>query len=250
MKSINVAAAAIVLFSLCSGLSQAQTVDEILNAYYENTGGLEAWEKLQGLKIKAKVNQGGIEIPLEIVQLRDGRQYTSFQLQGQTLKQGVFDGSSLWSTNFATMKPEKSDDESTENAKLDVNDFPDSFYDYKKKGYSVELVGKETFDGAETFKIKIVREPRKIDGIMSEDVIYYFFDTEAMIPIGQESEIKQGPAKGQISQIKLSDYQEVNGLFFPFSMSQGLKGGESQPLLIESVETNPTVSATDFAFPN
>lgn len=249
MKKISMAAA-ILSFSLYTGFSQAQTVDEILNAYYENTGGAEAWGNLQGLKIKAKINQGGIEIPLEIVQLRDGRQYTSFQLQGQTLKQGVFDGSSLWSTNFATMKPEKSDEESTANAKLDVNDFPDSFYDYKKKGYTVELVGKETFDGAETYKIKIVREPRKIDGVVTEDIIYYFFDAEAMIPIGQETEIKQGPAKGQVSQIKLSDYQEVNGLFFPFSMSQGLKGGESQPLLIVSVEINPAVSDSDFAFPN
>ena len=246
----KVTTAAILCLSLWAGHSQAQTVDEILDTYYENTGGKDAWGKLQGVKIKAKVNQGGIEIPLEIVQLRDGRQYTSFQLQGQIMKQGVFDGTSLWSTNFATMKPEKSDDESTANARLDMNDFPDSFYDYKKKGYVVELVGKETFDGAETFKIKLVREPRKIDGVVHEDVIYYFFDTESMIPIGQESEIKQGPAKGQIAQIKISDYQEVSGLFFPFSMSQGLKGGESQPLLIDSVEINPAVSDSDFTFPN
>lgn len=241
---------AIAFVAICACYSQAQNVDDIINSYYENTGGKDAWGKLQGLKIKAKVNQGGLEIPLEIVQLKDGRQYTSFVLQGQTLRQGVFDGTNLWSTNFASMQAEKSDEESTANAKLDVNDFPDSFYDYKKKGYTVELVGKETFDGAETFKIKIVREPRKIDGVMTEDVIYYYFDTEAMIPIGQESEIKQGPAKGQISQTKLSDYQEVNGLFFPFSMSQGLKGGDSQPLVIESVEVNPTVSDSDFAFPN
>ncbi len=241
---------AIALVAICTSYSQAQNVDEIINSYFENTGGMEAWGKLQGLKIKAKVNQGGIEIPLEIVQLKDGRQYTSFVLQGQTLRQGVFDGTNLWSTNFATMQAEKSDEESTANAKLDTNDFPDSFYDYKKKGYTVELVGKETFDGAETFKIKIVREPRTIDGVVTEDVLYYFFDTEAMIPIGQESEIKQGPAKGQISQIKLSDYQEVNGLFFPFSMTQGLKGGDSQPLVIESVEVNPTVTESDFAFPN
>ena len=236
--------------ALFTTFGQAQSVDEIIDSYYKNTGGIEAWGNLKGIRIKAKVNQGGLEIPLEIVQLKDGRQYTSFTLQGQTLRQGVFDGVNLWSTNFATMKAEKCDEESTANGKLDMNDFPDSFYDYKKKGYKVELVGKETFDGTEAYKIKIVREPRKVDGVVSDDIIYYFFDAEAMIPIGQESEIKQGPAKGQISQIKLSDYQEVNGLYFPFSMSQGLKGGESQPLVIVSVEVNPSVSDSDFTFPN
>jgi len=240
----------IAIIALSGTVSRAQNVDEIINSYYENTGGAEAWAKLQGLKIKAKVNQGGIEIPLEIVQLKDGRQYTSFTLQGQTLRQGVFDGTNLWSTNFASMQPEKSDDESTANAKLDTNDFPDSFFDYKKKGYTAELVGKETFDGAETFKIKLVREPRTIDGVKTEDVIYYYFDAESYVPIGQETEIKEGPAKGQVSLVKMSDYQEVNGLYFPFSLSQGLKGGDSQPLVIEAVEVNPQVTDADFAFPN
>ena len=148
------------------------------------------------------------------------------------------------------MKAEKSDDESTANAKLDANDFPDSFFDYKKKGYKVELIGKETFDGAETFKIKLTKEPRTIDGVKVDDVVYYFFETESMVPIGQESEIKEGPAKGQVSQIKMSDYQEVEGLYFPFSLTQGIKGGQSQPLKIDAIEVNPTVSESDFAFNN
>lgn len=249
MKSVKITLV-IIAVSFLSNYAIAQTAEEIFKNYHENTGGVEAWNNLKGIKIKAKVNQGGIEIPLEIVQLKDGRQYTSFTLQGQTLKQGVFDGSNLWSTNFASMKPEKSDEESTANAKLDANDFPDSFLDYKKKGYTAEVVGKETFDGAETFKIKVVREPRTVDGVKIEDVIYYYFDTESYIPIGQESEIKEGPAKGQVSQIKMSDYQEVNGLYFPFSLSQGLKGGESQPLVIESVEVNPAITDADFSFPN
>ena len=232
-----------------AGTANAQSVDEIINSYFENTGGIDAWKKLNGIKILAKVNQGGIEIPLEIVQLKDGRQYTKISIQGQELKQGVFDGTSLWSTNFQTMKAEKADDESTSNAKLDTNDFPDSFMDYKTKGYTAELVGKEKFDGADAFKVKLTKEPRTIDGNKVDDVSYYFFDAESFVPVGQESEIKQGPAKGQVSQIKMSDSQEVSGLYFPYSMVQGLKGGQSQPLIIEKIEINPTVTDADFAFP-
>ncbi len=241
----------LVIVLLASGsLLHAQGVDEIIDNYFENTGGMEAWKNLNGIKIYAKVNQGGIEIPLEIVQLRDGRQYTKITIQGQEIKQGVFDGTSLWNTNFQTMKAEKADEESTSNAKLDANDFPESFFDYKSKGYKAELVGKESFDGAETFKLKLTKEPRTIDGNKVEDVIYYFFEVESFVPIGQETEIKEGPAKGQISQIKMSDYKEVAGLYFPYSMVQGIKGGQSQPIIIDKIEINPAVTEADFKFPN
>lgn len=249
MEKLN--AIIVVLFvSLMSFTVSAQdvTVDEILEGYFENTGGKDAWMNLKGIKMTAKVNQGGMEIPLEIVQLSDGRQYTKFNVQGTDFYQQVYDGETLWGINFQSMQAEKSDKEATDNFKLEINDFPDPFLDYKKKGYTVELVGTETIDGTETYKVKLTKEPRTIDGKEVEDVSYYFFDTEAFVPLSQETTIKQGPGAGQISQSTMSDYQEVNGLYFPFSITQGVKGGASQPLMIESIETDPEVDASVFAF--
>ena len=48
---------------------QAQTADEIISNYFENIGGAENFGKLQGLKISASINQQGMVIPIEIVQL-------------------------------------------------------------------------------------------------------------------------------------------------------------------------------------
>ena len=73
-------------------LVNSQTADEIIANYFENTGGLENWAKLEGIKMSAKVNQGGMEIPLEITQLKNGNQMTVINFQGLELKQGVFDG--------------------------------------------------------------------------------------------------------------------------------------------------------------
>src|SRR6266487_3099192 len=89
---------------VASGFAQAQTVDEILAKYFENTGGIEKWKGLQNVKMTAKGKQGGMEFPITIIQLKDGRQMTSFSLQGKDLKQGVYDGNTLWSHNFANMK--------------------------------------------------------------------------------------------------------------------------------------------------
>lgn len=247
MKTLKITIALLV-FALALPI-QAQTADEVLENYFENTGGLDAWKSLKGMKMTAKVNQGGMEIPLEIYNLKDGRQMTKITFQGKEIKQGVYDGETLWSHNFMTMKAEKSDAEQTANFKLNTNDFPDAFIDYKEKGYTVELLGKETIDGTETFKIKLVKEPLTIDGNPQDDISYYFFDVDNFVPIAVQSEIKSGPAKGQISEVTMSDYQEVDGMYFPFSMTQGVKDGLGQPITIVSIELNPSIDDAEFAFP-
>lgn len=228
---------------------QGQTVDEILETYFENIGGKEKLAALKGMKMSASVNQGGMKIPIELYQMADGKQMTSITFQGKTIKQGVFDGETLWSTNFMTMKAEKSDAETTANMKLEMNDFPDSFLNYKEKGYTAELLGKETIDGTETFKIKLTKEPITVDGKKEENIEFYFFDTENFVPIAIHSEVKSGQAKGMISVVTMSDYDEVDGLYFPFSMSQGIKGQAGAPITIDKIELNPTVDAKEFAFP-
>ena len=121
MKTLKLLALAVML-----GLfpqANAQTADEIINNYFENTGGIDNWKKLEGVKMSAKVNQGGMEIPIDIVQFKGGKQMTVINFQGKQIKQGVFDGETLWSENFMTQKAEKSDKEATDNMMLEKNDF-------------------------------------------------------------------------------------------------------------------------------
>lgn len=236
------------LISFSSSVN-AQTVDEILANYFENTGGLENWKKLEGIKMMAKVNQGGMEIPIEIVQLKGGNQMTVINFQGKELKQGVFDGETLWGLNMMTQKAEKSDKEATDNMMLEKNDFPDPFLNYKEKNYTVELLGKEEIDGTEAFKIKLVKEPITVDGQKEENVSFYYFDAENFVPIVVQSEMKSGQMKGQMGESKLSDYQEVDGLYFPFSMTQGLKGQAGQAIVFDKMELNPKIDPAAFKFP-
>jgi len=248
MKKLTILALTFVVM-IGGVFAQDVTVDEIIDGYLENTGGKDNWRALKGLKMSAKINQGGMEIPLEIVTMADGRTYTKFSLQGSDFYQNVFDGENLWGVNFQSMKAEKSDQETTDNFKLNLNDFPDSFLDYKDKGYTVELMGTETIDGAETYKVKLVKEPVMVNGEEMEDVTFYYFDTEAFIPIAQDSEVKAGPQAGIIQRITQSDYDEVEGLYFPFSMTQGVKDGPSQPISMEAIEVNPEVDESVFKYP-
>ena len=105
MRTFKLIAA--LIFFVAAVPAQAQTADEIIDTYFENIGGEEKLKSLEGMKMTAKVNQQGMEIPLEIVQLKDGRQMTVINFQGKEIKQGVFDGETLWGHNFMTLKAEK-----------------------------------------------------------------------------------------------------------------------------------------------
>jgi hypothetical protein len=229
--------------------AKAQTADEIVKKYLDNIGGADKLRALSGTKMSSKINAMGMELPLEIINLKNGKMLVKFELQGKEMVQQAFDGTTAWGVNFMTMKPEKSDNEATENMKRETADFPDPFLDYKIKGFKIESLGKETVEGVECFKIKLTKKPQLSEGMEVENVHFYYFDTENYVPVLSETEVKTGQYKGMVSQTVFSDYQEVGGIYFPFSITNKAKGqGEGQTLNVTKVELNPKVDEKIFIF--
>lgn len=228
----------------------AQTADEIVNHYLENIGGVEKLSQLEGLYMKAKAQAQGMDIPVEIYTFKDGKQKISALLQGQEFVQLAFDGKNAWHTNFMNMSPEKMDAEGTENIKRSSKDnFPNPFLNYKKKGYKIELIGSEEIEGTDTFKIKLTQKPVLVDGKEVPNEVYYYFDKENFVPVAVESEIKSGQAKGAVVQQIFSDYQEVDGLYFPFSTTNKSNGQTGQSVVIEKISLNPKEDDKMFVMP-
>jgi outer membrane lipoprotein-sorting protein len=248
MKTLKLTVLALFLCTSSASLF-AQTADEIINNYIKNTGGQEKWQQLKGTKMSAKMDEGGILLPLDVYAFANGKSGTVINFQGQTLYQNMFDGETLWSTNFQNMQAEKSDKETTENHKLQANDFPDDFLNYKSKGYTAELLGKEKIEGTEVFKIKLTKEPETVDGKQVPSISFYYFDTENFVPLQLEKEEKSGQMKGMVVIQKMSDYKEIDGLYFPFSIVYEIKGQGSQAIKIDKVELNPIVSDSFFNLP-
>ena len=73
----------------------AQSVGEIIENYIENTGGADNWAKVKSVKMNITVSQMGMEIPIEQY-ISSEKTYSKISIQGQEIKQGVFDGETLW----------------------------------------------------------------------------------------------------------------------------------------------------------
>lgn len=240
--------AAITLMISVSSFAQV-SADEIISNYFEAVGGEDAFRALKGQKMKAEIDYGGMTIPLDIYMMADGKQITKIEVMGMSMSQDAFDGSVAWSTNQMTMKPEKSDAEESENKLRAVGEYPSPLLDYADKGYSVEKMEDAVVDGVDCYKIKVTKTPMLVDGAEVENSEYYYFDQETFVPLQTETEINSGPSKGTMVLTLYSDYQEVDGLYFPFSMTFKTEDSEGQTIELSEIELNPEVADDFFSFP-
>lgn len=245
---MKVLVAALTLLISVSSFAQT-TADEIIDNYFEAIGGKDAFRALKGQKMTAEVDAQGMSIPLEIYVMADGKQITKLEVMGMSMSQDAFDGTDAWSTNFMTQSAEKADAEESENKKRAVGEYPSPLLDYADKGFSVELMEDEVVDGVDCFKLKVTKKPMLADGEEVDNIEYYYFDQETFVPIKTESEITSGPQKGAVVITLYSDYQEVEGMYFPFSMTFKTEDSEGQLIEFDSIELNPDVDDSFFAFP-
>ena len=239
--------ATIVQAQVSTATSAQMTAEDIVANYLKQTGG-DKWATLKTLKMTAKVKAQGQEFPVTILQKTPNAQKLTFVLQGKEITQQAFDGKDGWSTNFMTMKAEKMEAEDSENMAID-KDIPDPFVDYVSKGYKIALEGEETIEGTPCYKIKLTKKPMKVDGKEEENNSFFFFDKENKVPIMSRVTVKKGQGKGATVETFMSDYQEVDGVYFPYTVQVKYNGQEGQSIVITKIETNVDISDKDFAMP-
>lgn len=240
----------VAIFCFATTNINAQTVEEIVDTYIENIGGQDAWSKVNTIKATGIGRQGGMDYPFVATYIKDGRTLINVDLQGQQFTVEAFDGETEWAMNFQTQKAEASDSESSLNYKNNSKDnIAASFFNYKDKGYKVELLGKEDFEGSECFKVKLTKTPLIVDGKEEENIETYYFDNESFVPIAMESIITSGPAKGGTSIAVFSDYQEVDGLYMPYSVINKFNGQTGMEMIVKTVEFNVEVDDSIFKMP-
>ncbi len=221
---------------------RAQSVDELLAKHFEAQGGLEKIKQLQTVRMIGRMQVGpGLEAPITMDKKRPAMDRMDFVFSGMTGTQ-AYDGQRGWQLMpFMGQKSAEalSDDDSKEAAAQ--ADFDGPLLDYKAKGHTVELAGKESVDGADAYKLKVTRK----DGAVE----YYYLDAETYLVVKREG--KQMSRGTEIeTETALGNYKEVNGLLFPYSITMGAKGTDrKQTLTIDSIAVNVPMENAHFAMP-
>jgi outer membrane lipoprotein-sorting protein len=220
----------------------AQTVDEVIAKNIQARGGMDKLKSIKSIKTTATMTMGpGMEAPGVMVQKRPEMARLEFTIQGLTAVQ-AYDGSKAWQIMpFMGKKDAElmSGDETKEMEETADLDGP--LVDYKTKGNTVELLGKEKIEGTDAFKLKVT--------LKNGDVQTEYIDADSFLEIKEETKrMVRGTEKEFESSI--GDYKEVDGIIFPFAVESGIKGtDQKQKITISKIELNVPADDTMFKMP-
>lgn len=243
MKKIST----LLLALLVAAQGFSQTAEEIIAGYVKAIGGEEAIRKNTTWKMTAKVDVGGMELPVFFLKAPNKMKvYATFQ--GMNLVQQAFDGTTAWKTNQMTMQAEKSTTEESANMAIDLMEEPDVMITYKSLGYSVEKQADETVDGAACYAIKMTKKQKMSEGKPIDNIVTYFIDKSSSALLMSRAVSNEGPMKGVVVETLFSDYQEAGGIYVPFSMTIRTAGGPGQTIKFEKIEANVALDDKEFSY--
>lgn len=220
--------------------AQDMTADQVLDNYFEAVGGKEKIRAMKSRKMTATMSMQGMEFPGVIYEMAPNKQRVEVDVQGQQIVM-AYDGEDAWWIMPFQTGPDPQDMPEDQAEGMTKETFEPPFIDYADKGHSVELVGTEEVEGAETYAIKLT----KANG----DVQTHYFDAEYFVPIMIKTEVDEGPMKGQFVEQYISDYQEVDGFMVPFYLETKIGGQTGQKITIKEVMIDPEIDKDLFSRP-
>jgi outer membrane lipoprotein-sorting protein len=240
-RKILTGIAMLALLAPIASIASAQTVDELIAKNIEAKGGKDKLKAVKSSRTTGKMTMGQYEIPMTMVQKRPDRFRLEFSFQGMTAIQ-AYDGKTAWGSMpmMGKKEPEVMGEDETKAAEEQA-DMDGPLMDYKQKGNTVELIGKEQVEGADAYKIKCT--------LKNGEERYIYLDAETYLDIKNEAKRKIRGNEVE-SESYMSDYKEVSGMMVPFSIENGVKGSpQRQKLVLEKVELNVDLPDSLFALP-
>jgi outer membrane lipoprotein-sorting protein len=221
----------------------AQTADELVAKNLQAKGGLEKIKAIKSLKFTGKYQQGSFtaQVAEEAKAPDDLREM--FTIQGMTQIQ-AYDGNVGWQISpfEGRRDPEMLGEDDLRDISEDA-DFYGPLVDYKEKGNTVEYLGHDTVDGDNVYRLKVT--------LKNGDIVYMYLDPDTYIEIRTD---RQQFIRGAVreTQTDLGSYKQVNGVYFPFSISSGPKNRPSQKgtVTIEKMEANVDIPDSQFKMPS
>ncbi|HQR39618.1 MAG TPA: outer membrane lipoprotein-sorting protein [Blastocatellia bacterium] len=222
-------------------IASAQSADDIVNKHIAAVGGLDKIKAVNTLEMTGKATVGpGLEAPFSMRLTRPGQMRMEITIQGKSLVQAT-DGTTPWGINpfQGATDPEKLSGEDADDI-TEQADFDGNLVDYKAKGNTVELMGKEDFEGSEVYKLKVTKK--------NGDVSYEYLDATSYLELksttkrkhdGQEIEVESYPG----------NYKAVEGVMFPYSIENKIGGQTQFTLTLTSIVVNKPIDGSIYKFP-
>lgn len=191
----------IILFVALASLIQAQSLETILEKHFKAVG-QDKLVAAQTYFLKAKINQMGMELPMEMKIKNPDKFRLEMEMQGQKMIQ-AYDGEKGWMiAPWLSPDPQDLAGDQLKQA-IEQTDMEGELYNYSEKGHLVDFVGKVNLDGKEAYRIKLTAKDGNIKNYFINTETYLITEVKAKVSaMGQEVDVD----------MKMSDYKDFNGV--------------------------------------
>jgi len=224
-----------VIASMMSLTTIAQTIDEVIGKHVEALGGTEKLASLKSVRMEATMSVQGMELPMVTTRVAGVGQRVDLSVMGQDGYMIVTPTAGwIYFPFMGQTAPEAMPAEQLKTS-VDQVDLQGPLVGYKEKGNKVELLGKETIDGAEAFKIKLTTAANTERTYFIDSKTFYILRTvEKGVVMGQEQEIVAN----------YSNYKKTDeGYVFAYSISSIFGQGD---LTVNKIEVNKPIDEKIF----
>jgi len=220
--------------------STALTVEQIVEKHMAARGGLKKIRAIQTLRETGRMTEGPDKQALVTRELkRPAQSRFEITLQGVT---GVFvsDGTKGWKLNpfDGDFEPKPLPEEAVREA-AEQADIEGPLVDWKAKGHSIALAGRESINGRDAYKIQVTL---KSGGTRTE-----YIDAKTFLRVRVDS---TRTVKGHPVQVTATfgDYKKSAGVAFPRQVEISASGRpQKMRVVVDKIEVNPPLAADRFA---
>lgn len=151
-----------------------ETIDDIIIQYVDAFGGAERIRSVRSVKTVGVTTTQGINIPTTAWSVQNKGMRMEMLIQGK-INTTVITTNGGW-TLFPAQRQKRPVDADQKTAKEGAEelDLTGDLFEYKEKGNEAVLVGKETRDGKENYKITLTRK--------SGTIVTFFIDANTFLP--------------------------------------------------------------------
>lgn len=207
-------------------LSADISAEKVIENYIAAIGGKENLEKIQTIIQKSSASMGGMSISIINYKKAPNKSATEMYMNNNLMNKQFFDGEKGKVKGFQGEKELTGED--LEELKLESALTPE--LNYKELGIQMNLIGLEEIDGANAYKVEVI----KPNGKKLFD--YYSAENGLKIQTRQSVNTPQGDFE---QTLKYSDYRDVSGLKYPYLIN--MTGMQNLELKIDSIEINAEI---------
>jgi len=227
----------VILVFAAANIAQAQNLQDVLDKHFKAIG-QEKLSDIETYRIKAKVEQMGMEIPMDMKMKRPDKFRMEMEMQGQKMIR-TYNGEKGWMlAPWVSSEPQALTGAELEQAMTQA-DIDGELYNYEKKGFTAELLGKEFSGDAEVFNIKLTGE----DGVERN----YYINTDSYLVHSVKGKVEAQGQEITIEQI-MGDYKDFDGIKMATKIEQKSPMGSAN-IIFEEIEFGVPLADSIFEKP-